>query len=39
MDRAAHDTLLGELGGHGMGRHRAEVENIGKADLTLSQIS
>jgi hypothetical protein len=31
---------LGELGGHGMGRHRAEeVENIGKADLTLSQIS
>jgi hypothetical protein len=28
------DSLLGELRGHGMGRHNAdEVENIGKADL------
>jgi glutathione S-transferase len=28
------DSLLGELRGHGMGRHSAdEVENIGKADL------
>jgi len=31
---AVVDSLLGELHGHGMGRHSAdEVENIGKADL------
>jgi glutathione S-transferase len=31
---AVVDSLLGELRGHGMGRHSAdEVENIGKADL------
>jgi len=32
--KAVTDSLLGELRGHGMGRHSAdEVENIGKADL------
>ena len=32
--KAVVDSLLGELHGHGMGRHNAdEVENIGKADL------
>jgi glutathione S-transferase len=32
--KAVADGLLGELHGHGMGRHSAdEVENIGKADL------
>ncbi|MBV8508161.1 MAG: glutathione S-transferase family protein [Alphaproteobacteria bacterium] len=32
--KAVVDSLLGELRGHGMGRHSAdEVENIGKADL------
>ena len=32
--KAVVDSLLGELRGHGMGRHNAdEVENIGKADL------
>lgn len=32
--KAVVDSLLGELHGHGMGRHSAdEVENIGKADL------
>ena len=31
---AVVDGMLGELRGHGMGRHSAgEVENIGKADL------
>jgi glutathione S-transferase len=29
------DTMLDELGGHGMGRHTAdEIENLGRADLT-----
>jgi glutathione S-transferase len=33
--KAVVDGLLGELRGHGMGRHDAdEVESIGKADLT-----
>jgi glutathione S-transferase len=32
--KAVVDSLLGELRGHGMGRHSADdVENIGKADL------
>jgi glutathione S-transferase len=32
---AVVDSLLGELGGHGMGRHTAdEVEHVGMADLT-----
>ena len=32
--KAVVDSLLGELRGHGMGRHSSdEVENIGKADL------
>jgi Glutathione S-transferase, C-terminal domain len=33
--KAVVDTLMGELRGHGMGRHTAdEVEHIGKIDLT-----
>jgi glutathione S-transferase len=33
--KAVVDTLMGELRGHGMGRHTAdEVEHIGKVDLT-----
>jgi glutathione S-transferase len=33
--KAAVDNLLGELHGHGMGRHTTdEIETVGKADLT-----
>jgi hypothetical protein len=33
--KAVVDNILGELHGHGMGRHTTdEIENVGRADLT-----